>query len=443
MTTCPWPLVSVASMMVVLIGMPPAVVPGSDNAWLPEEGSPVPSVPGEVWGPSATGRGGPEGIPGGETCLDATVIPDLPFHTAWTTTGYQDDYDETCPNVAPGSPDAVYVFIPADDVTVDISLCHPGTGYDTKLYVYRETCPGERVACDDDDCPGYLSRILGLSLTQGQTYFIVIDGYGGEHGPYELTVEEQALPPTCPAEADFSQPPLLDGPAGLSESTAGYVRYESYETQGVPIETFRFWGLSLEFGGGGWQECFESPKQFEVKFYADQAGEPGEVKCEYLLNATGMYTGRLSNGYRLYQYDAELGTPCDQTAGWVSIRGVGTTGCWFLWAGSDAGDARSLVNDGTGLRPVGYDLAVCLTGTGPAICPGDLDCDGVVSFGDINPFVLALANWPEWKATYPDCPEQNADINRDGQYGGLNGFGDINPFVELLAGAGGYPIPCP
>lgn len=22
-------------------------------------------------------------------------------------------------------------------------------------------------------------------------------------------------------------------------------------------------------------------------------------------------------------------------------------------------------------------------------------------------------------------------------------FGDINPFVELLAGSGGYPIPCP
>jgi len=37
----------------------------------------------------------------------------------------------------------------------------------------------------------------------------------------------------------------------------------------------------------------------------------------------------------------------------------------------------------------------------------------------------------------------NADVNGDGVYGGVNGFGDINPFVELLAGAGGYPIPCP
>jgi len=78
-----------------------------------------------------------------------------------------------------------------------------------------------------------------------------------------------------------------------------------------------------------------------------------------------------------------------------------------------------------------------------AICRGDLNCDGVVSFADINPFVLALSNWTEWKNTYPDCPEQNADVNGDGQYGGVYGFGDINPFVELLAGSGGQPIPCP
>ncbi|MEW6197181.1 MAG: M1 family aminopeptidase [Planctomycetota bacterium] len=65
---------------------------------------------------------------------------------------------------------------------------------------------------------------------------------------------------------------------------------------------------------------------------------------------------------------------------------------------------------------------------------GDLNCDGVVSFGDINPFVLALSNWEIWKLTYPDCPEQNADIDGDGKYGGANGFGDINPFVRLLTG---------
>ena len=68
------------------------------------------------------------------------------------------------------------------------------------------------------------------------------------------------------------------------------------------------------------------------------------------------------------------------------------------------------------------------------ILRGDLNCDGRIDFGDINAFVLALANWTEWKLQYPDCPEQNADVNGDGQYGGVWGFGDINPFVDLLAG---------
>ncbi len=62
---------------------------------------------------------------------------------------------------------------------------------------------------------------------------------------------------------------------------------------------------------------------------------------------------------------------------------------------------------------------------------GDLNCDGLVDFGDINPFVQFLANFAQWQATYPGCPPQNGDINGDGAY---PSFADINPFVALLAG---------
>jgi hypothetical protein len=60
---------------------------------------------------------------------------------------------------------------------------------------------------------------------------------------------------------------------------------------------------------------------------------------------------------------------------------------------------------------------------------GDLNCDGQVSFKDINPFVLAISKPDLYAATYPGCPFENRDINGDGV---LN-FGDINPFVALLA----------
>jgi hypothetical protein len=62
------------------------------------------------------------------------------------------------------------------------------------------------------------------------------------------------------------------------------------------------------------------------------------------------------------------------------------------------------------------------------IVPGDMNCDGQVDVGDINPFVLALAKPAVYQATYPHCLLANADINQDG----LIDFGDINPFVVLL-----------
>lgn len=60
--------------------------------------------------------------------------------------------------------------------------------------------------------------------------------------------------------------------------------------------------------------------------------------------------------------------------------------------------------------------------------PGDMDCDGAVTFADIDLFVEALAGEDAW--THPDCPWLNADCNGDGQVD----FQDIDPFVALLTG---------
>ncbi|MBK9127294.1 MAG: S8 family serine peptidase [Phycisphaerales bacterium] len=63
----------------------------------------------------------------------------------------------------------------------------------------------------------------------------------------------------------------------------------------------------------------------------------------------------------------------------------------------------------------------------PAGCPGDLDCDGQVTFNDIDRFVEALgyvggAGWPH------DCPWENGDCNNDA----LVTFDDIDAFVALI-----------
>ncbi len=65
---------------------------------------------------------------------------------------------------------------------------------------------------------------------------------------------------------------------------------------------------------------------------------------------------------------------------------------------------------------------------------GDMNCDGVVSVGDINPFVLALTQPDAYDLMFPDCDLARADINGDG----MVSVGDINGFVDLVSnGTGG------
>ena len=66
----------------------------------------------------------------------------------------------------------------------------------------------------------------------------------------------------------------------------------------------------------------------------------------------------------------------------------------------------------------------------PTYDVGDINCDGLVNNGDIDPFVLAITNAPLYEATYPDCDINLADINGDG----LVNNGDIDPFVALITG---------
>jgi hypothetical protein len=66
----------------------------------------------------------------------------------------------------------------------------------------------------------------------------------------------------------------------------------------------------------------------------------------------------------------------------------------------------------------------------PTPCLGDLNCDGVINFDDINPFVLAMTDPVAYIAAYPDCDRMLGDIDGDGYVT----FHDINPFVALLTG---------
>jgi len=146
---------------------------------------------------------------GGDTIETGTVITEYPYFNTGTTTGYTDDYDEACPYEGSTSPDVVYLFTPewAECYRFDLY----GSTYDTKIYIYDDE--QNLIACNDDFYPDYVSLIETSWLVPGQTYAVVIDGYGGTHGDYELRMDNFAA---CHVEChdntvDEGEPPLEDG----------------------------------------------------------------------------------------------------------------------------------------------------------------------------------------------------------------------------------------
>jgi hypothetical protein len=150
---------------------------------------------------------------GGDTIATAFTIPALPYIDTGTTTGYANDYDEVCPFDSM-APDVVYAYTPLSEEIVIIDLC--GSAFDTKVYVYDEDM--HVVACNDDyysgePCGDYRSKIDGVVLAAGRTYYLVVDGYGHEHGVYILDVfVHEPCAVACPAEGvPEGEPQLHDG----------------------------------------------------------------------------------------------------------------------------------------------------------------------------------------------------------------------------------------
>ncbi|MBN2541874.1 choice-of-anchor J domain-containing protein, partial [bacterium] len=127
----------------------------------------------------------------GENCDNPLSVDAIPFSDSGNTCCYGDDYDETCPYASVGEPpDVVYLYSPATNICVDISLCDDYTDFDTKLYVYEDSC-NNLFACNDDDC-GLQSALYDLYLTAGHDYYIVVDGYSS-CGDYNIQITECPL----------------------------------------------------------------------------------------------------------------------------------------------------------------------------------------------------------------------------------------------------------
>jgi hypothetical protein len=94
--------------------------------------------------------------------------------------------------------EAVFRWTPAASRPATIATCGTSTLYDTVLYMRSGSCAGLELGCNDDTTGCGAGQTAGDShasrltptVTAGQTYWIVVDGYDGARGGFGLTITQ-------------------------------------------------------------------------------------------------------------------------------------------------------------------------------------------------------------------------------------------------------------
>jgi len=274
---------------------------------------------------------------GGDVIPGVDITGPLPIQVFGNTCGYADDYEEACPYDA-AAPDVVYAFTAAGPggapyQYIDLSLCNPGTNYDTKMFVYDSE--ENLIACNDDDPadPGYRSSLYGVTLASGSTYYIIIDGYGNGCGDYELTIVGGPDPYDC-AEGDIDEGETCGthvndwptpGTIGAGETICGTL----YAEDGVRDSDYFQYTVTAELGE---ELTFTAISDFDASWYIMLYGEDvtlgyytysiaggpfEEVQIPYFLMPPGTYTIRIVPNLApesCYGYDCGT-NPADPTNG--------------------------------------------------------------------------------------------------------------------------------
>ena len=135
------------------------------------------------------------GEPVGNIGCGDFAVNEMPFSHQGTNAGMGDDW----PVAGSQGEDVAYTLNVTEATTYDFTLCSNYTDYDTKLEIFTndQDCinPVSTGNYNDDDftnCPDYVapyppSGLWAVTLQAGQ-YYVVVDGFGGATGNYEISI---------------------------------------------------------------------------------------------------------------------------------------------------------------------------------------------------------------------------------------------------------------
>ena len=135
------------------------------------------------------------GEPVGNIGCGDYAVNEMPFTDQGTNAGMGDDWPVSGSN----GEDVAYTLNVSETTTYDFTLCSNNTDYDTKLEIFTndQDCiaPVSTGNYNDDDytnCAEYVapyppSGLWAVTLQPGQ-YYVVVDGFGGATGNYEISI---------------------------------------------------------------------------------------------------------------------------------------------------------------------------------------------------------------------------------------------------------------
>ncbi len=374
----------------------------------------------------------PQPPPANDNCANAIVACPGQVYTGNTASATVDG--STSCGSSNSTPDVWYKYTPASSGTATFSLCS-GTSYDSVMSIHSG-CPGtsgNTLNCDDDGCGGYSApSTITRSVTAGTTYYIRISGWSGATGSFSLQITGPACQQTnytLTVNIQGQGAVTLDPPGGTYPS--GTV--VTLTANGASGWHFDHWSGDLTGSANPTTIVMNSNKTVTAWFVRDQ----------YTLTVNTVGSGSVT-------LDPPGGIYPSGTI--VTLHAIGNPGwCFDHWEGDLTGKVNPTTILMSGNRTVTAVFALDCNGNGvpdyqdigsggsyddnengvPDECEklaGDLNCDGVVSFADINPFILLITDLEDYLAQFPNCVRINGDINGDG----VVNFADINPFVNLI-----------
>jgi hypothetical protein len=120
-------------------------------------------------------------------CGDGVLVPDI------TASGSASGSTIGIMNRGGGNltGERVYLFRLVTTANLRFSTDHPGTDFDTVLYVKRDHCQAAaEVGCNDDGGGSGGASTLLLTNQPPGAYFVFVDGYGSSAGSFVLTVSQ-------------------------------------------------------------------------------------------------------------------------------------------------------------------------------------------------------------------------------------------------------------